>query len=238
MTPIILAAFAGRTEMVRLLINKKANLDARDLMGRTALMFAAGEHPDIVSDLIHAGCDVNVKDNEGRTALMYTADPKIQDLIKIAGGTFGKYIDPMGPENLRKRYEMPLVIAAAMGSSAEVKRLLAAGENVNEENSNKDTALTVALIFRRRYVVPLLIAGGANVNLPGARGETPLMYAATDADGSVYELLKAGATANVKDANGLTALDYAKQAGAPKQIVDMLQSALQTTGTAGASGLK
>jgi len=60
--------------VTRLLIEKGADVSAKDETGWTALMAAAkakGDHADIVKLLIKNGAEVNAKNDRGVTALQY-----------------------------------------------------------------------------------------------------------------------------------------------------------------------
>lgn len=62
----------GDVSMVRELIARKADVHARDSLGRTALHTAADQdHALICALLIQAGCDVNAKDNYDDTPLSF-----------------------------------------------------------------------------------------------------------------------------------------------------------------------
>jgi serine/threonine-protein phosphatase 6 regulatory ankyrin repeat subunit B len=65
---------SGDYAEVKRLIEKGADVNARNNGGSTALMRASYRgRQDIVQLLIEAGADVNVQDNEGWTALMFAS---------------------------------------------------------------------------------------------------------------------------------------------------------------------
>jgi ankyrin repeat protein len=87
-----------------------------------------------------------------------------------------------------------LVSAAYYGDLSEVKRLLAAGANVNAKEKNGITALMAASLAGHREVAALLLAKGAEVNAKDKNGKTALMFATRMNHPEVRELLiKAGA---------------------------------------------
>jgi ankyrin repeat domain-containing protein 50 len=60
--------------VVRLLVDRGADVNAKDNEGWTALYRAAvGGHEAVVRLLVDRGADVNAKDNEGWTALYWAA---------------------------------------------------------------------------------------------------------------------------------------------------------------------
>ena len=76
-TPLLSAALHGDIEGVRLLLDKGANVKARDMFGRTPLIAATAtwDGPmdcsvEIVRLLLDHGADVNAQNHNGRTALM------------------------------------------------------------------------------------------------------------------------------------------------------------------------
>lgn len=68
-TPLIYAAFSGRANIVRLLIEREANVEARAPNGMTALMVAAQNgHAKAVDALLEGGANPDVWDRDGRRA--------------------------------------------------------------------------------------------------------------------------------------------------------------------------
>jgi len=71
---LIKAAQEGHADVVRALLDKGADVNAKRRDGWTALMIAANNgHADVVHALLDKGADVNAKDNDGVTALMAAA---------------------------------------------------------------------------------------------------------------------------------------------------------------------
>jgi len=60
----------GMTQDIRDAIHKGADVNARDTIGRTALMFAVTNNPDAIKVLLAAGADVNARDQRGLTPLI------------------------------------------------------------------------------------------------------------------------------------------------------------------------
>ena len=83
------AIIKGNIDNIHDVLNQGANIDAKNMDGHTALMFAARQGCiDIVQTLLAEGTDVNAKDKYGNTALMWAAcndRTKIVTLLKQAG---------------------------------------------------------------------------------------------------------------------------------------------------------
>ena len=71
--------------MVRLLVEKGADVNAINYEGETALMIAvdAGDNPEVVKLLLEKGADVNARTKEGETALMIASKRLRLDAIKL-----------------------------------------------------------------------------------------------------------------------------------------------------------
>ena len=70
-TALMRAATSGSLEMVGLLIERGADVEARAKYGHTALISASFlGRMEVVMTLIEHGAEVNAKDNDGRSTLM------------------------------------------------------------------------------------------------------------------------------------------------------------------------
>lgn len=73
-TTLMLVSHAGETDLVWDLVERGADLEARDADGLTALMYAANMGREaVVALLLEAGADVNATDKQNSTPVMFAA---------------------------------------------------------------------------------------------------------------------------------------------------------------------
>ena len=82
----MLAARKDIQDIVEILINAGADVEAKDKYGNTTLMLASSFNtPEVVNIFLKAGANVNVKSNNGMTPLINAAktnrNPKVIDLL-------------------------------------------------------------------------------------------------------------------------------------------------------------
>jgi len=89
MTPLMVAALMGHSEVVGLLLSAGAQVDAKDGEGRSCLHYAArGGSIPVVTDLLHHGADPSAVSNDGQTpagAAMKAGHRRLADLLATDG---------------------------------------------------------------------------------------------------------------------------------------------------------
>jgi ankyrin repeat protein len=181
-TPLHYAAREGELQVVEWLIEKEAEVDAKDSQdGRTPLSCAAGNgHLEVVKSLLDKGAEVDSKDNWGRTPLIYTAANGHLEMVRLLVATGKAEVD-----------------------SRDIASLFSPGGW---------TPLSLAAYYGHLEVVRLLVATGkAEVDSKDLSQRTPLSYAAANGHLEVVKFLVQEAKADIrsKDDGGKTALDLA-----------------------------
>jgi len=162
------------TEFAKLLIEKGADVNAKDSVGRTALLIAAGAgQTETVALLIKKGSDVRAKDISGNTALMYLltgfaslgtriSKGELKDCAMIPTEIATLLIDRGADVNEKSEVgSTPLMVAADMGHANTVRFLLSRGADVNAKNRSGMTAMKFAIKKGHEDIVQLLKAAGA-----------------------------------------------------------------------------
>jgi ankyrin repeat protein len=191
---LVAASERGDIETVRELLKKGAYIHTQDRDGRCALVAAAYRNNLAVADiLIAAGADVNMKDNTLQSAfLIATSDGFTELLLKtLKAGAIVNSTDSYNGTGL--------IRAADRGHVAVIRELLKTDIRVNHVNRRGWTALLEAIILgagkeRHIEVVRMLVAAGADVNLPDSDGVSPLSHARKRNFTEIIKILeKAGA---------------------------------------------
>lgn len=204
-TPLSWAAQRS-ADIAELLLNKGANIEARDNDGRTPLSWASQGDAGILELLFEKGANIEAKDNNGRTPLSWTAQVgNIENAeLLIARGANIEARDNTG--------RTPLSFAAQRSTSM-IELLLEKGADIEAKDKTNQTPLSWATQFGDAATVRLLLNKGAEFEAKDNKGRTPVYWAATRDITSLELLLEKGANIEVRDSAGRTPLSRAALMG-------------------------
>lgn len=213
LSDLTLASSCGDRLVVEQELAKNASVNKNE-RGTTALLESVRhEHFEITKLLLDKGADARVVGTSGWTALHSVASVGPEDL---ANELVAKGADVNAQTDLGLT---PLMMAARRRRPRIVELLIRSGAAIEARDSTRATALVWAAEGDQDEAggdpksIRLLVIAGANVNVQGDMGMTPLMCVSFDNDlDSVRLLLQRGADVNVRDVQGRTALGIAEYA--------------------------
>jgi uncharacterized protein len=238
--PLVDAARTGDTETLRALLQKKADVNATEGDGATALHWAS-YRDDVESArmLLRAGAKVNAANDLGATPLWAACQNGGEQMVRLlldAGAN---------PNAALLLGETPLMVAARAGKTAVVELLIAKDANINAHAARGQTALMWAVAQKHPDVVKVLLAHGAdfrarsdewsevmalpphgyleyNHAIPHGKDTAPLFAARVGDLESAKLLVAAGAEMNDADAWGVSATTLAAHAGFEEMVEFLL----------------
>ena len=158
----------------QVLIKAGADVNAKDLHGRTPLMHL--QNADGLMDweddtefyvkvLIDAGADVNARDNDGMTPLMHITNEKCAQQLIDAGA------DVNAKDN---KGRTPLML---IGGDDNIEALIKAGADVNAKDNDGQTVLMHQMKLSRAHgledeIIQSLIKAGADIEAKDNQGRT------------------------------------------------------------------
>ena len=191
--PLIDAIKAADKAAIRLLLEKRVDVNAAEPGGATPLHWAARTSDAQTADLlIRAGANVKAANRYGVTPLYLACtmgNAAMIDMLLKAGAD---------PNTALPEGETALMTAARSGTTEGVNALLARGADVNrKETWRGQTALMWAAAEGHVDVIHTLLAHGADLHARSIGGFTPLLFAVREGRlGAVKTFLEAGADLN------------------------------------------
>lgn len=150
-TVLMLAAYTGNPEAVKVLLDRGADPNVQQARGQSALMWAASEgHTAVVELLLARG-----------------ADPALKSVASTR------------PERRPPGGMTALIFAARQGKLDTARALLDGGADIDQASADSTSPLLIAIVNGHYELASMLIERGANPNIADANGRTPL-YAAID----------------------------------------------------------
>lgn len=209
--------------MIKLLLKRGADVNARDSDGVTLLHFCCERQEiELARYLLDQGADVNAVDHFGGTPLMWSAGQNRESLITLLldRGARVNDTDSSG--------DTALMRAVQNSAPGAMRILLRRGAEVNRADGNRVKPLMTAVNLQNPEAVHLLLEKGADVNAQDREGQTALMFAVDIGSAELAEtLLKQGAEVNRTDHHGQTALYRMEQSyrdvGVRAKLTDLLK---------------
>lgn len=172
-TALLRAATSGNEVMVRLLLEKGADIEARSPSNGTPLICAAeGKHEAIVDFLLMNGADVNAEDDFGWK-------PLHRALVNRGGERVGQMLLTHGANvDARCVYQKtPLHHAIEKSNDSMVSFLLNAGADYEARDIADRTPLFTAIESRLEIMVRILLEAGADTDAMDKGGHDALAAA-------------------------------------------------------------
>jgi len=207
-TLLHLASYCGQVEVVRLIVNRGADINIRDAINNTALHYAAEScSVGIIKFLIDKGLSVNLTNTENSTPLHISVQFGHLEATKTLVGKgatmdntneygvtalmiaaihckleFFRYLTEKGADinvpNAKHNNNTAVHYAAASGSVDIIKLLLDKRMSVNLTNTEDSTPLHITAEFGHLEATKALVERGAAINNTNEYGATALMVAA------------------------------------------------------------
>lgn len=244
-TALYNAAWSGRLEQVRFLLEKGADTKIGISDGRTILhSVASGKmryYPEIAELLIRHGAEVNGRDSKGRTPLAVSCSngsDEVIDFLCSHGASVDTADEAVSAGYLKRTGELLradrkllykkfgneeelINMAARRGRTDVAALLLSMGASIEARDAFSRTPLHLATSQGYRDTAALLISQGASLSAVDSDGATPLHLAAT---GDLAALLiEKGAKTDARDKDGNLPLHRASMRGA-SDVLEILIS--------------
>ncbi|KAH9066250.1 ankyrin repeat-containing domain protein [Lactarius vividus] len=234
-TPLHLASYHGRLEIVRVLLDHGASANAENNQGETPLYLVSRGAYDSQDDgvyvaqlLLERGGNANAQRKDNWTPLhaaSYFGRPGIVRILLDHGAE-------ANAENRQSKNSLDQVSRGEYGSQEDGARvaqlLLDRGVDMNASDKDHWTPLHSASYYGRSEIVRVLLDHGANVNVENHEGETPLELVSrgkynSEGDGVrvAQLLLDRGADVKAQPKGHWTPLNWASYYGRP-DIVRLL----------------
>ena len=201
-TPLHLAVSIGRANIVQILLENGAHVDALNGKDATPLHLAAGEGKhEIAQLLLNYGAPLDLRDFAGRTALMYAVSKQHS---KVAELLASNEADLEAHDN----NDFTAFFSAALKLDITTMEILAdLGADIEARDRNGCTALIRAVMAKNETLVDSLLNLGVSIDTRDSDGWTALYAATVNNDNELADTLldNGAATQNVnkKDGNSL-----------------------------------
>ncbi len=175
-------------EIVRLLLENGANVNAADKFGRTALYEAAS--PEMIRLLLRYGADVNLKKKDGTSILKDQHFFELTKMLIEAGADI---------RDFEHQDSTPLIRAAILNDVVTAEKISNVDDLINKKDADGWSPLMFASALDNENMVKYLISKNADDNCSTKGGYTSLKLAVSTGSCKIVKLLlENGAKVNVE----------------------------------------
>ena len=191
-TPVYIAAKQNHPDALKALIEKKADINAKDFQHFSPVYIAAKHNNvDTLRELMEAGADLNAADKQLESPIFVAAQQNNREALKqlLAEGdvcgacAIGTYVLVKG---------FPVCSLCSMGKRG--------GALINAANIKGQTPVYTAAKHQSLHTLKMLIAAGADIDAADEAGKSPLWAAADQGNTeAVHVLVEAGSVLDAAD---------------------------------------
>ena len=215
-TPLHYTAQLNQLAMAKLLVEAKADLEAKDKKGRTALDLATGEAKRELANYLRGVGVTSKSDEAAAKSIFVAAEIGALDAIK-------KHLDAgVDVNSLNKHKQTALHFAASAGQLDAAAVLLEAKADVAVADKYQKTALHYSARNGHKATTALLLEKGSAVNAKDGKNKTPLDYAIAKKRTEVIELLRAKGGKTTKELLAADDIFAAAEVGDVESIKKLL----------------
>ncbi|KAL6867144.1 ankyrin repeat-containing domain protein [Trichoderma novae-zelandiae] len=183
-TPLAMCAITGCVAAVQWLVERGADIEARDRNNRTPLLWAAiANHENVIHYLVEKGANMEAKDSHDITPLLVATMRKNDNLDQYFSEKGGN-IDNMDDGN-----QMLLIIALYEKLNSVTELFLRNGFDTDMTTHTMYTPLTLAIRRRAHDIVERLVERGADLNKADGHNKTPLLTAIKQGNKHIVQFL-------------------------------------------------
>ena len=215
-TPLHYTAQLNQLAMAKLLVEAKADLEAKDKKGRTALDLATGEAKRELANYLRGVGVMSKSDEAAAKSIFVAAEIGALEAIK-------KHLEAgVDVNSLNKQKQTALHFAASAGQLDAAAVLLEAKADVAVADKYQKTALHYSTRNGHNATTALLIEKGSVVNAKDGKNKTPLDYAIAKKRTEVIELLRAKGGKTTKELLAVEDIFVAAEVGDAESIKKLL----------------
>lgn len=218
-SPLIVSCITGNRVISKYLIDSKVNLNFQDKAGKTALMHAIRDCPEVATAIIDAGADISLKDNKGHSALYHACKANDQTLVK-------ELIEVKANVNDTNNKGVPIIHSIVEdGLTSIAFYLLESGGDFNATDPEGNTLLMVSCRENNEDLVHYILDENADINIVNKEKKSALMIACLYNSFEIVKILIDNkADVNLKDEEGKTALNYACEGNGADSIKVLVEN--------------